>query len=106
MKAVRVQYTVKPEYIEQNKKNIRAVMDAIKANPIEGMFYSTYQLPDGVSFMHLNFATDGETMNRLNAVEAFTAFRMALKASEPVSPPKSEELEFVGSSIELFKSIK
>jgi hypothetical protein len=102
MKAVRVQYTVKPEYVAQNIKNIKAVMDAIQANPIEGMYYSTYQLPDGVSFMHLNIAVDGETMNKLNDVEAFTIFRTGLKASEPVSPPKAEDLEFVGSSVNLF----
>lgn len=102
MKAVRVQYTVKPGYVEQNKKNIEAVMNAIRANPINGMLYATYQMPDAVSFMHLNVAVDGETMDKLNAVEEFKIFRNELKASEPVVPPKAEDLGFVGSSAELF----
>jgi hypothetical protein len=33
MKAVQVRYVVQPEYAEQNKVNIRNVMDALKANP-------------------------------------------------------------------------
>jgi len=102
MKAVRVQYTVKSEFVEQNKNNIQAVMEEIRKNPIEGMFYSTYQLPDEVSFMHVNIAVDAETMNKLNNVAAFTKFRMALKASEPMMAPKGEDLNFVGSSINLF----
>ena len=30
MKAVKVQYKVQEDYVEQNKSNIRAVMDALK----------------------------------------------------------------------------
>jgi len=98
MKTVRVIYTVQPEYIEQNKINIQAVMNSLNANPIEGMYYSTYQLSDGVSFMHLNVAKDAETMSKLNAVDAFNNFRMQLKASNPVHPPKGEDISLVGSS--------
>ncbi len=103
MKAVKVQYTVQPEFVEENKKNIQKVMNAIKARPIEGMFYTTYQLADSVTFMHINVAVDGETMSKLNDVEAFTQFRKALKASEPVIPPKAEDLNFVGSGVALFE---
>jgi len=101
MKAVRVQYTVKREYVEQNKKNIKAVMDALKANPIDGMYYSSYQLADGVSFMHVNFAKDDSTMSKLNDVQAFNDFRMALKASGPVSPPNGEDITLVGAGWKL-----
>ncbi len=101
MKAIRVQYTVKSEYIEQNKKNIQAVMQSLKENPIEGMYYSTYQLSDDNSFMHLNVAADDETMAKLNDVPAFNEFRKQLKASGPLSPPKAENLTFVGAGWEL-----
>ncbi len=98
MRAVRVQYTVRPEFVEENKKNIRAVMESLKRHPVEGMYYATYQLPDGNSFMHVNIAKDEETMSRLNEVEAFGTFRKALKESNPLQPPKAEKLEVVGSS--------
>jgi hypothetical protein len=101
MKAVRVQYEVKPDYVESNQKNIDAVMKALKENPIEGMYYSAYLIEGTNQFMHINVATDGETMNKLNSVEEFQYFRKNLKASEPVKPPKAESLNFIGSGFDL-----
>jgi len=101
MKAVQVTYTVQPEYVETNKANIKKVMDSIKANPIDGMYYSSCLMEDGQTFVHTNIAKDDETMSRLNDVESFTAFRMALKASGPVSPPKQTKFDPVGASWEL-----
>ena len=102
MKAVKVEYTVKPEYVEVNKNNIRKVMDALKANPISGMQYSTYQDAENPhTFIHINMAKDGETMARLQQLPEFIAFRTALKASEPVAPPKQTGLDLVGAGFEL-----
>ncbi|MEP4091565.1 hypothetical protein [Reichenbachiella sp.] len=102
MKAVKVQYTVKPEYVEENKENIRKVMDALKSNPIDGMQYSSYTDEDNPgTFIHINMAKDGDTMAKLTDVPEFTTFRMALKASEPVAPPKSTNLSLVGAAFEL-----
>lgn len=44
------------------------------------------------TFVHINMARAGETMNKLNK---FQEFRKALKESEPVNLPKSTTLEFV-----------
>jgi hypothetical protein len=101
MKAVKVQYTVKPAFIETNKENIRKVMDAIRSNPIDGMLYASFQLDDGQTFVHINMAKDEETMARLNEVAEFNDFRTALKHSEPVTPPHSTNLSFVGSTFDL-----
>jgi len=101
MKAVKVQYTVQPDYVEQNKRNIEAVMEALKANPIERMYYSTYQLSNGNTFMHINVAKDQETLSKLGAVPEFTTFRTQLKESEPISPPQSEDLTLVGAGWEM-----
>ena len=101
MKAVKVQYTVKPEYVEQNKANIRKVMETIKANPIEGMQYASFLLEDGQTFLHVNMAKDDETLSRLSNVKEFNDFRMALKASKPLSPPQSTTLTLVGAGFEI-----
>ena len=101
MKAVKVQYTVKPEYVEQNKANIRKVMDELHSNPIEGMQYASFTLDDGQTFVHINMANDQETMDKLQEVEVFNDFRKALKVSGPISPPKSENLDLVGAGFEL-----
>ena len=102
MKIVRVQYTVKPEYVEHNARNIQAVMADLKANPIEGLRYSTYKLPDGNSFMHLNISNTEEALANFNELESFKKFRMELKASGLVSPPKAEDLTLVGAGYEIF----
>jgi hypothetical protein len=101
MKAVKVEYVVQEEYAAQNKENIQRVMNRLKSNPIEGMLYSTYVLEDGVSFVHINIARDEETMAKLQEVEEFNNFRAALKASQPVQPPKQTKLELVGAGFEL-----
>lgn len=100
MKAVKVEYTVKPEFVEINKANIQKVMSALKAKPINGMQYSSFTSGDG-HFVHINMAKDDATMSQLNDVAEFTAFRMALKASEPIEPPKSTDLSLVDTSFEI-----
>lgn len=101
MKAVKVQYTIKPEYVEQNKENIRNVMAALKSNPINGMLYSSYTIEDDErTFVHINISKDSETMSKLNDVEEFKVFRAGLKASGPISPPKSTRLDLVGAGFE------
>lgn len=102
MKAVKVAYVVRLEYIEENKKNIQKVMNALRANPIDGMQYSTYTDNDNPNtFIHINMAKDEETMSKLNEVEEFTNFRMALKKSKPLSPPKQTTLKFVGAGFDI-----
>ncbi len=101
MKAVRVQYTVKPEYVETNKANIRKVMDKLKENPISGMQYASFTLDDGQTFVHINMAEDQDTLNKLQEVEEFNQFRAALKASEPISPPQSENLNLIAAGFDL-----
>ena len=101
MKAVKVQYKVKKEYIAQNKINIIKVMDKLKIDPIEGMLYTSYTMDDGQTFVHINITKDLETRNRLNELKEFNAFRRSLKESDPIEPPKSTNLELVGAGFEL-----
>lgn len=101
MKAVKVTYTVQPEYVETNKTNIKRVMDRLKSDPISGMQYASFTLDDGVTFVHINMAKDQETMNKLQELEEFNEFRSQLKASGPVSPPTSENLNLVAAGFSL-----
>ena len=101
MNAVKVQYTVKPDYVEENKANIRKVMNALKNNPIEGMLYSSYTLDDGQTFVHINIAKDEATIAKINSLQEFVEFRTTLKASGPVSPPESTKLNLVSAAFEL-----
>ena len=50
MNAVKVQYTVKKEYVETNKANIRRVMSDLNEIDDPGIKYSAFLLDDGKSF--------------------------------------------------------
>ena len=101
MIAVKVQYTVKPEYVDQNKANIRKVMAAIRANPIPGLQYASFILNDGQTFVHINMAKDQETLSKVGGLSEFEEFRVALVASGPISPPASETLTLVDAGFDL-----
>lgn len=101
MRAVEVRYTVRPEYADQNKANIRKVMAKLRASPIDGMMYSAYTLEDGHSFVHINICQDEETLSKLNDVDEFVEFRKALKESLPITPPSSIDLEYVGANFDI-----
>ena len=101
MKAVKVQYTVKPEYVDQNKANIQNVMEALRSRPITGMWYAAFTLDDGETFVHIGMAKDQDTMDKLDEQKEFEEFREALMASGFISPPASENLNLVGAGFDV-----
>ncbi|MFC1922154.1 hypothetical protein ACFLY4_02605 [Chloroflexota bacterium] len=102
MKSVKVQYTVKTEYVETNKNNIARVMADLRelANP--GIKYSTFVLDDGKTFVHFGMYADQEALDVVNNLPSFQSFREQLKSSGPEAPPKGEDLTLVDSSYEIF----
>src|SRR4051794_36204652 len=53
MKVTRVQYTVQQGFVEQNKKNIEAVMRELSATGNRDVQYAVYLQDDGKTFMHV-----------------------------------------------------
>ena len=52
MKIIRVTYTVRPEFAEKNKANIKQVMKDLRAVNNPNTKYASYLEEDGVTFMH------------------------------------------------------
>jgi hypothetical protein len=102
MKAVKVQYTVKDEYVEMNKINIQKVMDELAEINNPGVRYSAFVLNDGNTFVHFAMYPDEETMSIVNNLETFISFRQQLKESQPEIPPKAEDLNLVASAFDIF----
>lgn len=98
MKAVRVQYKVRPEYTDTNKKNIAGVMNELKKANEDGIKYSVFISEDDVTFMHLAVFRDETEQKKLNEMESFKKFASELQASIPVEPPKPETLFLEGSN--------
>jgi hypothetical protein len=101
MRAVKVEYTVKPEYVETNKANIQKVMAELKNMGDVGVMYSTYIKEDGCSFVHFSIYRDVEGPNIIPELETFKIFRDQLKAEGVVTPIQSVNLAMVGRSFDL-----
>ena len=102
MRTVKVQYTVKPDYVEQNKSNIAKVMEALKANPIQGMQYAAFTDSENPNtFVHINMAADEGTLKKINEIAEFKSFQQALKSSQPLVPPRATKLNLVASGFDL-----
>ena len=101
MMITKIQYTVKPEFVETNKQNIQAVMEELKSLGNNNIRYSSYIFEDGKTFMHFVVAKDEETNKILTGLEVFKKFQTELKASGPEVPPKVDHLNLVGSSFEI-----
>jgi len=102
MKAVKVQYTVKAEYADTNKRNIRKVMADLQeiANP--GIKYSAFLLDDEKTFVHIGIYSDQAALDVVNNLPSFQFFRDQLKTSGPEAPPQGDDLNLVDSSYDIF----
>lgn len=102
MKIVKVTYTTKAEYAEQNKANVQAVMAELQNLQRPGINYTCCISPDGQTFIHTAFMQTDEDQKVLNELPSFKHFIDQLKASGPEVPPKQELLTLVGTSKPLF----
>ena len=100
MKAIKVEYTIKPEYVPTNKANIQKVMDELRALGDTGVLYSTYVKEDGCSFVHFAIYRDEEP-NIIPTLASFKAFSTQLKNEGLVSAPQSVNLDMVAKSFDL-----
>ena len=102
MNGVKVQYTVKEEYVETNKANIRQVMADLREINNTDLHYSDFLLNDGVTFFHLVMRVNDKAQKTVSELPSFQEFQRQLKESGPEVPPNAEPLTYVGSSWEIF----
>jgi putative heme iron utilization protein len=100
MKAIKVEYTVREDFVKTNKENISAVMNELKGLNA-GVKYFVSIKEDGKSFVHIAISRDEQSRNVIPNLESFKKFQEQLKTGLE-SPPKSENLETVNSSFDIF----
>ena len=101
MRAVKVEYTVKPGYVSINKANIQKVMVELRALGDVGVLYSSYVKEDGCSFVHFSIHKDAEELNIITTLPAFKVFSAQLKAEGLLTQPQVIKLDMVGKSFDL-----
>ena len=101
MKVTRVQYTVRAEFVEENKRNIEAVMRELRATGGHDVKYAVYLQQDGRTFMHLVHQSTAEAERFPTSLESFKTFQTQLKSNLEI-PPKVEAFALVESSAPIF----
>ena len=104
MKIVKVTYTAKAEFAEQNQSNIRNVMADLQKVNHPGINYNSCVAADGKTFIHTAFFSSDEDQKILFELPSFKHFQEQLKAFGFEVPPKQELLNLVGSSNNIFNS--
>jgi hypothetical protein len=87
-----VRYTVRPDAVVENERDIRRVFDELASSRPSGLGYASFKLADGVSFVHIVSHERADT-NPLVALPAFKAFTAAVEArcvERPVVTPLTE----------------
>lgn len=102
MKIVKVTYSTKAEYAQQNQNNINNVMADLQKLNHEGINYNCCLSADGKTFMHTAFFKSAEDEKVLLELPAFKHFQEQLKSGGLDVPPKQELLTLVGSSTNIF----
>jgi hypothetical protein len=102
MKIVKVTYTTKAEFAEQNQSNIKNVMADLQKLNHPGINYNACLSADGKTFIHTAFFKSDEDQKMLNELPSFKHFQEQLKSSGLEIPPKQELLNLIGSSANIF----
>jgi hypothetical protein len=102
MKIVKVTYTTKAEFSEQNQRNIKMVMTALQNANHQGINYNACLSADNKTFTHTAFFKSDEDQMFLNELPAFKSFQEQLKSGGLEVPPKQEILTLVASSANIF----
>ena len=104
MKIVKVTYTTKADFAEQNQSNIKNVMTDLQNANHQGINYNACLSADNKTFTHTAFFKSDEDQKLLNELPSFKFFQEQLKSGGLEVPPKQELLTLVGSSTNIFNS--
>ncbi len=96
MKRVMVRYKVKPDRAGENEELVHAVYEELRRTQPAGLRYATFQLDDGVSFVHLASIETEDGHNPLSEVKAFGEFQKDIGDRLDGAPVVSEPRE-IGS---------
>jgi hypothetical protein len=96
MKRVIVRYKVKEDRALQNIEFIEDVFSSLKKSKPGGLRYASFQLEDGVSFIHIASIETEDGANPLVSLDEFKAFTQDI-VSRCEEPPVSSAVETIGN---------
>lgn len=93
-----VTYTVKSEFLEENKNNINLFLEDFKNLNEKNFEYEVFCTEDNCSFVHISSYKNAEIQQKILNTPSFLAFQNARDKSGLVVEPKISILNFVGSN--------
>jgi len=96
MRRVMVRYKVHADQVATNEELVRAVYDELQRTQPAGLRYVTFQLDDGVSFVHLASIETEDGQSPLSDVQAFKQFQENI-GERCDEAPVATELREIGS---------
>lgn len=97
MKITSHRYTVKPEFVEQNRQNLHQFIAALGAASVPGLSYRIFLEEDGQTFLHLVTSEDDPSAV-ITGLPSFKKFQSDLLASDPVVRPDQVDMSLVATS--------
>lgn len=101
MISVKVSYTVKPEFVEKNKRNISIFLSDFKKLVSANFLYNVYLEEDGLTFLHVSMYEDEDVQHQILHVPSFLQFQKERDESGLNNSHKFETLTFIGSSLSI-----
>jgi hypothetical protein len=96
MTHVMIRYKVKPDQAATNEQLVRAVYEELHRTGPAGFRYATFQLDDGLTFIHLASNESGSEQSPLAALESFKQFQAGI-ADRCDEPPVVTQAREIGS---------
>jgi len=103
MISVKVSYTVKPEFVDQNRNNINVFLADFKKLSTLNFLYNVYLQEDGLTFLHVSMYENEEVQNQIMNVPSFLNFQKERDESGLDASAQIESLQLIGSSLSLLK---
>lgn len=101
MISVKVSYTVKPMFVEQNKKNINVFLADFKKISDANFFYNVFLEEDGVTFLHVSMYENEAVQQRILNEPSFLKFQFERDESGLDNSHQVKTLTLLGSSLRL-----
>ena len=98
MISVKVTYTVNPDFVAQNKTNIKIFLEEFKKLNPSDFKYDVFLCDDGITFLHLSSYKNEEIQNYILNVPSFKNFQKERDESGLDNSHKFEMLKHIGSS--------
>lgn len=103
MISVKVSYTVKPAFVEQNKQNISTFLSDFKKMVNSNFLYNVYLEADGLTFLHISMYENEDAQKEVLQIPSFLQFQKERDESGLNDSHKLETLTFIGSSLSVVK---